>query len=88
MIEFELFMPGIKAGYYKMMKREYDVPKDIVGKEFEYTFPTGEQAKVKVIRKGTDDPEYDRLLMSNHGFCGFEWMVDSIIKNKAILPDS
>ena len=52
-------------------------------RNFYYNFGDGWSANVKVIPIGPEHRKY--LEKNNKGFCGYDWMVDSILKHGKII---
>lgn len=93
MVVFELSMPnkGSWNGKWSMekyvhiiKKKNSQVPKDIIGKSFYYSWDDGWTACVSVKKYDSRDKEYKELVKNNSGFCGYDWMVESIIESKEI----
>lgn len=83
---FELTMPNVGSwngnwtGANKKYTVELKLPKDklhLIGQSFYYNFGDGWGANVSCRLKGTEKP--------TNIFCGYEWMVRSIIKNDKII---
>ena len=92
MIIFELSMPhcgswnGKWSGegrLYAKSRRNNQVPKDVIGKTFDYRWEDG--WNVRVSDKKVDFKEERRIMRRSAGFCGYDWMIDSIIKYGKIL---
>lgn len=88
MIVFKLTMPrnnswnGRWSGDDKIhiiTKPDKYVPKDRVGKSYHYDFGDGWCAQIDVIKMNGNSSEYRKLVKNNNGFCGYDWMVGSII---------
>ena len=60
------------------------VPKDRIGKSYYYNFGDGWCACVDVMKLSGNSSEYRKMVRNNRGFCGYGWMVDSIIHNDEI----
>ena len=60
------------------------VPKDRIGKSYYYDFGDGWCACIDVIKMSGNSNEYRKMKRNNRGFCGYNWMVDSIISNNEI----
>lgn len=96
MVIFELTMPnrGSWNGKWSgdrdvhiIKKRNNSVPKQLIGKSFCYTWDDGWIACVSVRSLNVNTPEYRSLIKNNRGFCGYDWMVESILKyGKIITP--
>lgn len=92
MIAFVLTMPnrgswnGRWSGENNMhviVKLERNVPnKEIIGKSFYYRWNDGWTACVSV--KKVDSKEGNALRKNSKGFCGYNWMVDSLISKGCI----
>lgn len=54
----------------------------VVGKSFGYNFRDGWFARIEV--KAVDGIESRKLRKASQGFCGYEWMIDSIVSDGAI----
>ena len=95
MIVFELTMPhvgswngkwsGADKSYIRTMD-ERKVPKECWDKDFYYRWDDGWSACVSVKR--TKASEAKKLEMRSSGFCGYDWMIRSIIECGCILTDS
>ena len=92
MIIFTLSMPnrgswnGRWSGedrVYARIFRNNDVPKDIIGKDFYYNWDDGWCACVSVTK--IDSKEAAKIRKKSAGFCGYDWMIRSIIKNGEII---
>lgn len=88
MIVFELTFPnrGSWNGKWSgekdkhiIVKKDYKVPKDRIGKIYSYDFGDGWVASITVKKMNGNDSEYRQLKKKNAGFCGYDWMVNSII---------
>lgn len=86
MIVFELTMPHKGSWNNKWssehrrhirLRREYEVPKTCVGKDFYYRWDDGWEACVSVSKVPYDDAT--KLNKQSSGFCGYDWMIASII---------
>ena len=91
MIAFILTMPnrgswnGRWSGendLHAIVKTERSVPKDIIGKSFWYSWDDGWSACISVEK--VDCREGNELRKKSRGFCGYNWMVDSIIEKGII----
>lgn len=87
MIVFTLSMPnrntwnGKWTGDGRVFARtRYDreVPKEVVGKSFLYSWPDGWTAFVTVEKMNYR--EANKLMKKSEGFCGYDWMIESIIR--------
>lgn len=94
MIIFELTMPnrgswnGKWSGDNKVhviTKHNNKVSKELNNKEYCYTWDDGWTACIKVYKMNANTKEYRQLIKNNIGFCGYNWMVDSIIEHGKIL---
>ena len=94
-LAFLLSMPGNNAwnGKWSGEGRCYAVVKSFTGKRaqrleaiagqsFGYNFGDGWFARIEV--KAVDATEARKLRKASQGFCGYEWMIDSIIADGAI----
>jgi len=87
MIVFTLTMPnrGSWNGHWTgenelhaIVRTERNVPKDIIGKSFEYNWDDGWTAKIEVEK--VDCKTANKIRKNSKGFCGYDWMVKSLIK--------
>lgn len=87
MIAFYLSFPhvgswdGKWSGEGKLYARVYknvEVPKERVGKVFTYRWDDGWEAWVEVVQ--VDSKEANRIRKKSVGFCGYDWMIESIIR--------
>ena len=95
MIVFELTMPhagswngkwtGADKRYIRTMY-ERQVPRECWNKDFYYRWDDGWCACVSVKRAKSSEAK--KLKMRSSGFCGYDWMVRSIIECGCILTDS
>ena len=94
MIIFTLSMPnrGSWNGRWSGENRVYarifhnnGVPKDIIGKDFYYNWDDGWCACVSVTK--VDSKEAAKIRKKSAGFCGYDWMIRSIIKNREIIVE-
>ena len=95
MVAFVLTMPSRgswngkwsgEADLHAIVKPERAVPnKDIIGKSFYYRWDDGWTACISVEK--VDCNEGNRLRKKSSGFCGYSWMVDSIIERGSIEYD-
>ena len=95
MIIFELTMPrsgawdGCWSGngkHYFRCLREWDVPKEVWNKDFFHSWSDGWTACVSVRK--VDARSAKKLVKTSHGFCGYDWMISSIIRNGFIISPS
>lgn len=97
MIVFELTMPnrgswngrwsGENSRYIRV-KSEKSIPNidKIINKDFYYTWDDGWTACISTIK--TSSKEARKLEKESSGFCGYDWMIDSIINyHKIIKPN-
>lgn len=94
MIVFELSMPHVGSwngkwtgdgGNYIRTKAERSVPKELWGKDFFYRWEDGWEACVHVYQRPYRDAQ--KLERLSDGFCGYDWMIRSLIKVGYITPD-
>lgn len=87
MIVFELTMPhaaswnGKWSGAdrrYIRVKYEADVPKELWNKDFDYHWDDGWCANVSVTRMSAREAR--RLENVSAGFCGYDWMIHSLLQ--------
>ena len=92
LVSFVLTMPGIGSwngkwtGSGNLYAKVRDIPKEakeIVGKDFRYRWDDGWEACVSVNRVYAK--EAARIRKQSMGFKGYDWMIDSIIKNGEIV---
>ena len=93
MIVFELTMPGVGSWNgkwtgadkrYIRTRRECDVPKEVWDKSFYYRWDDGWKACVTVMKMPV---KYAYTMeKQSSGFCGYDWMINSIIKYGKIIP--
>lgn len=96
-IAFILSMPNVGSwnGRWSGADNVYAVVKSFPGKargahaanltlrkHFSYNFGDGWRASIEV--RAVDSAEARRLRKVSKGFCGYEWMIDSILKDGAI----
>ena len=95
MIIFELTMPHVNTwnGHwsgedllYIRKRSEREVPKELWGKDFYYRWPDGWGACVSVRRMRAK--EAARLEKKSAGFCGYDWMIRSLINNGCIRTEA
>ena len=70
---------------YARIFHNNDVPKDIIGKDFYYNWDDGWCACVSVTK--VDSKEAAKIRKKSAGFCGYDWMIRSIIKNREIIVE-
>ena len=94
MIVFTLKMPhrgswnGRWSGeskIYARVRSNNTVPKDVVGQDFYYNWNDGLCAFVSVTK--VDSKEAAKIRNKSSGFCGYDWMIESIIKNGKIIAE-
>ena len=94
MIVFTLKMPhrgswnGRWSGeskIYARVRSNNTVPKDVVGQDFYYNWNDGWCACVSVTK--VDSKEARAYMKKSDGFCGYDWMIESIIKNGKIIAE-
>lgn len=94
MIVFELTMPGVGswngkwsgAGkLYIRTRKEHEVPKDYWNKSFFYRWDDGWTACVSTIRMPIKEAR--KLERKSNGFCGYDWMIESIIEYGGIFTE-
>ena len=87
MVVFELSMPnrgswngawGGDGRVYARVKRNSDVPKEFVGKNYFYFWDDGWTAEVNVSY--VDSKTAAKIRRTSCGFYGYDWMINSIIK--------
>ena len=88
MIAFILTMPrnnswngkwtGDESLFCRIMENR-SVPKEYHGKDFQYDFGDGWVANVEVRK--VDCKEANRMRKKSRGFCGYDWMIRSILAN-------
>ncbi len=87
MIVFELTMPGRgswngrwsgEAERHVLIRYNDAVPKDLIGNSYTYRWDDGWTACVTVSRATA--AEARKLMRLSSGFCGYGWMVDSLIR--------
>jgi hypothetical protein len=92
MVVFKLSMPnrgswnGSWSGEDRLYVRtvpNHKVPKRIVGQDFYYTWSDGWSACVSVFE--VDSKEAAKLRKKSSGFCGYDWMIGSIICHGKII---
>lgn len=95
MIVFELTMPnrGSWNGRWSgestrhiRVKHDKSVPKEVWNKDFFYRWDDGWTACISVIKMPATEAR--KLEKESSGFCGYDWMIDSIINyHKIIKPN-
>ena len=94
MIVFELTMPG-KGSWngkwsqegtcFARIRKERDVPKEYWNKDFYYGWDDGWTACVSVTQMPAAQAR--KIERKSKGFCGYDWMIKSIIECGEILTD-
>ncbi len=86
---FVLSMPGCASwnGRWSGEGKLYSIVRRFRGKSpepghYSYAWPDGWRASVEV--RQVDFSEARRLRRNSKGFCGYDWMVDSIVKHGRI----
>ena len=94
MIIFTLSMPtrgswndrwSGESKIYARVRSNNTVPKDVVGQDFYYNWNDGWCACVSVTK--VDSKEAAKIRNKSAGFCGYDWMIRSIIKNGEIIAE-
>ena len=94
MIVFRLSMPhrgswnnkwSGESSEHVIVKRDTQQLKELVGKDFRFRWPDGWEALIEVLHFKSTDKEFKDMLKRNTGFCGYNWMVRSIIENGKIV---
>jgi hypothetical protein len=92
MIIFTLTMPGVGSwngrwsgenNVYAIKKPDRSVPKEIIGKSFYYRWDDGWAGNITV--ESVSAAEANKIMRKSKGFCGYDWMVRSLIKHGEIL---
>ena len=95
MIVFELTMPHVASWngkwsgadrHYIRTKYERFVPKELWDRSFDYRWDDGWEACVLVNRMPVKEAR--KLERLSSGFCGYDWMIDSLIKRGFIVSES
>lgn len=88
MIVFQLTMPGVgswngkwsgKERLYIRTMDERKVPKEYWDRDFHHHWDDGWTACVSTTRMSASEAR--KLERKSNGFCGYDWMIRSIIKN-------
>ena len=69
---------------FARVKYNRSVPKEVIGRNFDYDFGDGWTANVEV--KKVDAKEAKRIRKESRGFSTYDWMIESIIKFGSIRP--
>ena len=67
----------------KLYKADEDIANRIINKSFYYRWDDGWGASVSCSQ--VDSKEAQKIRKNSNGFCGYDWMVDSIIKEGKII---
>ena len=67
-------------------RREYGVPKEYWNKNFYYRWDDGWTARVSVTQMPATEAR--KIARRSKGFCGYDWMIKSIIKYGCICTES
>lgn len=87
MIVFTLTMPSVgswnnrwsgEGKLYARIMKNSQVPKELIGKRFFHRWEDGWTACVSVEK--VDCREAKKIQRKSDGFCGYDWMIKSIIK--------
>lgn len=87
MVVFKLTMPnrntwnGKWTGdemIFARRRKDREVPKEVIGKSFFYYLDDGWTACVSVDKM--DCKEANKIIKKSSGFCGYDWMIESIIR--------
>ena len=88
MIVFTLTMPNVGSWNRKWsqegtlfcrVRKEREVPKELWGKEFYHRWDDGWTACVSVERVPARDAR--KLEKESKGFCGYDWMIRTLVKD-------
>ena len=71
-----------EKNFYAKSFPDNKIPKDIINKNFSYDFGDGWCANVEVKR--VDNIQGRKMMKKSNGFLNYDWMINSIIKNKKI----
>lgn len=92
MLLFTLTMPNVgswngqwtgQGRLYALKKKvSKNIENELDDKYFHYNFGDGWSAGISV--KSLPAREVTKIMKNSRGFCGYEWMVDSILKNGEI----
>lgn len=91
MILFELSMPNKgswngkwsqEGQLFVRARREHDVPKEYWNKSFYYRWDDGWTACVTTTKMTASEAR--KLERKSKGFCGYDWMIESIIRHGII----
>lgn len=95
MIVFELTMPNRGSWNGKWsgddrkfirLRKDREVPKNLVDKSYTYSWDDGWTACVTLTKIPADKAH--KLERKSDGFCGYDWMIESIIRYGKILSKS
>ena len=70
----------------KFSKKEFEALPDIVNKSHMYSWNDGWTALVSV-ELVTTAKEKNSAIKNSNGFCGYDWMITSLLKHGKILKD-
>lgn len=59
-------------------RKDREVPKEVIGKSFLYHWDDSWTACVSVDKM--DCKEANKIIKKSSGFCGYDWMIESIIR--------
>lgn len=65
---------------------ERTVPKELIGNSYDYRWEDGWRASVAVDKVPCREAE--KMERKSAGFCGYDWMIKSLIKNGRIISPS
>jgi hypothetical protein len=74
---------SIYARVKTFSNKGYEEVKDLEGKNFYYSWNDGWGANVEIRLIGTKEKR--ELLKASKGFCGYDWMISSILKHRKIM---
>ena len=94
MLAFTLTMPGVGSWngrwtgegdlYCKVVSLPKGKAADLVDRSFGYNFGDGWRASISV--RQVDAKEARKLRKVTRGFCGYQWMIASIVRHGKIQP--
>jgi len=70
----------------RFRKCDFEKLPNIVGKYHEYRWDDGWTAVVNVQHL-TNSKDVKQLTKNSKGFCGYDWMIDSLLKFGKIMPE-
>lgn len=94
MIAFILTMPRVNTWngkwsgedrLFARVKPNRGIPKEVVGKDFYYSWSDGWCACVST--KSITSSDANKIRRKSSGFCGYDWMISSIIEYGEILTE-